>query len=47
MKRYIFNIKYENDNTNVWIEANSLEEARHIVKQEYPHANYYTFLRSN
>lgn len=45
MNKYIFNIRWESNDENVLIKANSIEEARVIVKSKYPKANWYTFLR--
>lgn len=45
MSKFVFNIRWENDDMNIWIEAFNLDEARMLIKQEYPGANYYTYLR--
>lgn len=51
MRKYVFNLTYRNkegeymDDENVWIPANSKEEARNRVKEEYPRASDYVLTK--
>jgi hypothetical protein len=43
--KYVFKIYYSNDDENVWISANSKQEAVYQLKSEYPRIKDYVLLR--
>lgn len=45
MKKYIFKIYWDDDDSNVWIKAKSKEEAIRKLEREYPKIIDYELLR--